>query len=172
MKANFRVFLGAVLLAGSSMVAEAGETVRLKGVHLCCGSCVKGVEKAVAKLEGCKVTADKSTGDVQIEANDLATAKKAVAAIGKAGYYGKSDRKDISIPNKASKEKVEQVTVKGLHLCCGKCVKGLQAALDKCSGVKANTAETKAETFQVSGHFSKADLVQALQEAGFNGVVE
>ena len=126
----------------------------------------------VRELEHLLINAGVFASGGTIEAEDLATVKKAVAAIGKAGYYGKSDREGVAIPTEASNEQVEQVTVKGLHLCCGKCVKGLNTALEKCTGVQANTAETKAESFQVSGKFTKADLVKALQEAGFNGVVE
>ena len=44
----------------AAIVAHADE-VKLTNVHLCCGSCVKGVEKVVAKVKGVTATADQAT---------------------------------------------------------------------------------------------------------------
>ena len=149
----------------------ADTTVKLSNVHLCCDGCVKGIDKAVAKVTGVAAQSDKDAGTVSIKAPDSATAQKAVNAIVAAGYFGKSSDEAIKVKPKsgAKKKKVQSLTVSGVHLCCGKCVTAASDALSKVSGVKANTAAKGAESFVVTGDFNPKEVMAALNKAGFSG---
>ena len=158
-------------LATASM-AFAETTVKLTNVHLCCGSCVKGIEASVGKVKGATVVADKDAGTVTITAPDEATATKAVNAVGKAGYFGKSDSEKAKInATKAGDAKVTSLKVTGLHLCCGKCVKAFDAAIKKVDGVTGSNAENKVSEATITGNFSPKAVVAALNEAGLNAEI-
>ncbi|MCD6052158.1 MAG: hypothetical protein K0Q55_3576 [Verrucomicrobia bacterium] len=164
------------LLAALSLIpaslAMAETKVKLSNVHLCCGSCVKGIEASVAKVEGAKVVASQDDGTVTITAPDDDVAKKAVNAVGKAGYYGKSDHAKIKINDgKLDDTKVTSLKVTGLHLCCGKCVKAFDAAVKKVDGVTAHDAENKGKEATITGNFSPKALIASLNEAGLNAKV-
>src|SRR4051794_12135109 len=85
----------ALTLVASAQAAES--SVKLTDVHLCCQSCVKGVDKAVAKVEGAKATSDMDEKTVSLTAPDNATLQKAVDALVAAGYYGKSSDAAIKL---------------------------------------------------------------------------
>ena len=105
-------------------------TVKLSDVHLCCDSCVKSVDKAVATVDGAKDTCDKTAKEIVITAPDKATAQKAVDALTKAGFFGTCTDPDIKVnaSTGAKGDKVQTLKVEGIHMCCPKCVKGLNAA--------------------------------------------
>lgn len=65
--------------------------------------------------------------------------------------------------------KVHALKVGGVHLCCNKCVSGVNEALGKVDGVKANTAAKGAESFEVTGDFNAKDVFAALNKAGLSG---
>ncbi|MEO6738689.1 MAG: cation transporter [Chthoniobacteraceae bacterium] len=152
-------------------LASAETTVKLSNVHLCCGSCVKGVEKAVATVSGVTAACDKDAGTVTLTAADKATTQKAVDALDAAGYFGKSSDSAVSFKdNSGAKDgKVSALTVKDVHLCCDKCVKAVGTALGKVKGVSSNTAEKKATSFEVKGDFNPKEVMAALQDAGLTG---
>ena len=122
-------------------------SVTLSEVHLCCGGCVKTVEKTVAKAEGVKADVDKDARVVKLTAADAAALQKAANALLAAGYFGVSDNAEVKIAAKtgAKDETVETLAIQGLHLCCGACVKSVNKALKTVKGVEANTAEKNAE---------------------------
>ena len=172
MKLTKAFVLAAVLGLASASMALAETTVKLSNVHLCCGSCVKGIEASVGKVKGATVAADKDAGTVTITAADEATATKAVNAVGKAGYYGKSDNAKIAVAaTKADDAKVTSLKITGLHLCCGKCVKAFDAAVKKVDGVTGHTAENKSTDATISGNFSPKAVIAALNEAGLNAAI-
>lgn len=155
----------------TALAAQADE-VKLSGVHLCCASCVKGVEKAAAKVGGASVTVDKAAGTVAISSNTKAALQQTVDALVTAGYYGKSSDSSIKLAGSGAKDgKVQSLKVEGVHLCCGKCVTAVQNALGKVAGVKGNTAEKNVKTFEVTGDFSPKAVFDALHEAGLTGTV-
>ncbi|SRR5581483_2908945 len=164
------------LVAGLALALSAQAedvTAKITDVHLCCGKCVTGVEKAVGTVDGAKATADKDAGTVTIMAPDKATAQKAADALVKAGYFGKcSDDTVKLIPHTGAKgEKVKTMEVSEVHLCCDKCVKGVNAALKDVPGVTGNTAAKGVKTFEVTGDFTDKDVFEALQKAGLTGKV-
>jgi copper chaperone CopZ len=169
MHSKFVVRSIAVSLALVS-AAFAEVTVKLSDVHLCCNSCVKGVDKALTTT-GASAKSDKDDGTVTITAPDKATAQKAVNALVAAGYFGKSSDPSIKVDDStgAKDAKVDSMTVSGVHLCCKKCVTSVNDAVTKVPGVKATTAAKDAETFQVTGNFKPTDVFSALHDAGLAG---
>ena len=145
-----------------SLSVRAESTVTLKDIHNCCGSCEKGITKAVTSVDGATVTTTKTSAT--ITAKDKATADKAVNALVAAGFYGEGAPAQ-SAPDK----KVKSATVSGTHLCCAKCVTVVNEALNKVPGVKTNTAKKNAATFDVTGDFKPTDVFAALHQAGLTG---
>lgn len=153
-------------LAGAS---RAETKVELKGVHICCPMCVKDIEGILKKA---KVTGkpDMEAKTVTIMAKDAEAAQKAVDALSAAGYHGESDNKDVTMKDDsgAKAEKVKKLTVTGAHNCCGMCAKVLNETVKKVEGVKAGTAKAKGKSFEVTGDFDAAEVVKALNAAGFH----
>jgi copper chaperone CopZ len=167
-----KTILITVILSACCLSTLAEGTVKLSHVHLCCNSCVKGVDKAVASVSGVTAESDKDEGTVTIKAPDTATAQKAVDALVKAGYFGSSGNPSVKVKSSNEKVgKVQNLKLSGVHLCCGKCVSSVNDALSKVDGVKGNTATKGAETFEVTGDFKGEDVLSALNKAGLAGKV-
>ena len=122
MKSFFASTILALTLAGS---AYADASVKLTDVHLCCQSCVKGVQKAVAKVPGVKAESDMDEKTVSLTAPDNATLQKGVDSLVAAGYYGKSSDAAIKLSSDtgAKDEQVKMLKIEDTHLCCGTSVK-------------------------------------------------
>lgn len=146
-------------------LAARAESITLTGLHNCCGSCEKGITKAVTSVEGVTVTVSKTSAT--ITAKSKADADKAVSALLAAGYYGEG-----APAQTAPDKKVKSATVSGTHLCCGKCVKGIDEALKNVPGATGHTATKGAESFTVNGDFNLKDLLAALNKAGYHGKIE
>ncbi|MBY0525441.1 MAG: hypothetical protein K2R98_18690 [Gemmataceae bacterium] len=151
-------------------VARAETKVELKNVHLCCGACVKGVAEAVKGVDGVKAACDQKAGTVAITAPDDKTAQKALDALAAAGYHGESSNKEVSIKDDSgvSKGKVKTLTLTGIHNCCPMCCKAIKGIVKKVDGVAGDTAKPKETTFDVTGDFDAAEVVKALNAAGFH----
>ena len=164
-------FIPLALSLALAPAALADFTVTLSNVHLCCNSCVKGVDKATATVAGATAASDKDAETVKITAPDQATAQKAVDALVAAGYFGVSSDPAIKLnaDTGAKDGWVESLTVSNLHLCCGKCVDAVNDVLEKVPGVKANTAVKNAASFDVTGNFNAKQVMTALQAAGLSG---
>lgn len=147
--------------------AAAETTVTVEKVHLCCGSCAKGVAKAVTSVSGATAKCDTKAGTVTIKAADEATAQKAVDALAAAGFYGKATGATIKDESGAPTGMVKSVTASGIHNCCKKCAVAINKVIKTVPGATGE-AEPKAETFTVTGDFDAAKLVEAFNEAGFS----
>lgn len=156
-----------LVLAGA---ARAETKVELKGVHLCCGACVKAVADTVSKVDGAKAACNRDEKKVTITAKDDATAQKAVDALAAAGFHGDTGNKDVAMKDDsgASKGKVKSLTLTGVHNCCPQCCKTIKGIVGKVEGVKKDTVEPKKTTFEVTGDFDAEELVKALNAAGFH----
>jgi copper chaperone CopZ len=154
-------------------VRAADLSVKISDVHLCCKSCVTGVEKAVAKVEGVKATCDRDAGTVTLTGSDADHVQNAVNALVTAGYFGASSDAKIKLMAKtgAKGAKVQTLKVEGVHLCCAKCVTSVDNAIKSVAGVKSHTAEKGAKSFEVSGDFNDKDVFGALQKAGLTGKI-
>ena len=128
----------ALPLAFALSAQAADVSAKLSDVHLCCQSCVKGVQTAVGKVHGATVSADQDEGTISITGPDNATVQKAVDALIAAGYFGKSSNPDIKVKadTGAKDQKVQTLQVEGVHLCCAKCVKSVNATLDSVAGAR------------------------------------
>jgi copper chaperone CopZ len=166
--------LACVLIASAmTLSVHAETTAKITEVHLCCPSCVKGVEKAVADVKDVTVAVDKDTETVTLTGPDKAAVQKGANALMAAGYFGKSSDTDIKMASHtgAKDKKVETLKLEGVHLCCGKCVTAVDKAVKSVAGVKAHTATKNAESFEVTGDFNDKQVFQALQKAGLTGKV-
>jgi len=161
----------ATALALNLPLHAAEETTKISQVHLCCKSCVTGVEKAVATVPDAKVEADQNDGSVTISGPDAATVQKAADALTRAGYFGKSSNPAINMDAKSGAKgaQVQSLRVEGVHLCCGKCVKAVDHALKSVPGVKENTAAKGVKSFEVTGDFNDQEVFTALQKEGLTG---
>lgn len=160
---------------GEKKELPAGETlVALTGAHLCCGGCKKSVQSAVegTGIENYELTITPEDV-ISLKAASGKDAQKALDAIAAAGYYGKSDHEAVVIPDleASDDEQVESLTVSGVHLCCGGCVKAVTAAVEATDGAEKHTAEKDSESFEITGKFKTADLLAALRAEGLNGTV-
>jgi copper chaperone CopZ len=171
MKSLFASTVLALALAGS---AYADSSVKLTDVHLCCQSCVKGVQKAVAKVPGVSAESDMDAKTVSLTAPDAATLQKGVDSLVAAGYYGKSSDAAIKVNGEtgAKDVKVSTLKIEDTHLCCGSCVKAVNRALADIPGVTGNDAAKGNTSFTVTGtDFSEKAVFDALQKIGMTGHV-
>ena len=155
-----------------SISAHAAET-KLSNVHLCCQGCVKGVEKAVAKVKGVTAAVDQDAETVTLSGAEKGAVQKAADALVAAGYFGKSSDSTIKLTAEtgAKGKKVQSLKVEGVHLCCGQCVKSVDKAVKSVTGVKEHTAKKNAESFEVTGDFNDKEIFDALHKAGLTGKV-
>ena len=161
------------LLVSALVATGADSSVKITDVHLCCKSCVTGVEKAVGKVPGVKAEADQEAGTVSLTGPNAEAVQKAADELVAAGYFGKAADNGVKLaPDTGAKdEKVSATTIEGVHLCCGKCVKAVDRAVNSVSGAKAHTATKGAKTFEVSGDFNEKELMAALQKEGLTGKI-
>jgi copper chaperone CopZ len=161
------VLCGALAFAGP---ARAETKVELKGVHLCCPACVTAVGNVLKKVDGVKGMCDRQARTVTITAPDDKAAQQAIEALAAAGFHGEVSNKDLAIKDDSGAEagKVKTLTVTGAHNCCNACCRAIKDTVKKVAGVTGDTAKPKADTFDVTGDFDAADLVKALNAAGFH----
>ena len=165
-------FASALVAFPFGLSAQAADvTAKISDVHLCCKGCVTGVEKAVGAVPGATVSVDKDAGTVALTGADTATVQKAADALVAAGYFGTISDSKIKLDDStgARGQKVQSLQVKGVHLCCGKCVSAVDEALNSVSGVKGHTAVKGAKTFEVTGDFDDKQVFSALHKAGLAG---
>ncbi len=173
MKALIPLIAGLVAWAGSTLTSQAEASAKITDVHLCCKSCVTGVEKAVGEVPDAKATVDQDAGTVTLSGPNAATVHKAAEALVKAGYFGKTADSSVKLNahTGATSKTVQSMTIEGVHLCCPKCVKAVDKAVKTVPGVKEQTATKGAKSFEVTGDFNQKDVMTALQQAGFTGKI-
>jgi len=172
MKILFTTLLAVTLAALTSL---ADVSVKISDVHLCCGKCVNGVKKAAATVPGVTADINADEGTVTLTAADKDTLQKGGDALTDAGYFGTLPADapiKLSTDTGAKGAKVSKLTIAGVHLCCGKCVKAANEALAKVPGVTGNTATKGAKTFDVTGDFTDTDVIAALQKIGLTGKIQ
>lgn len=160
-----KTLIASVALLAFSGTAMAGDMV-IGNVHLCCGACVKAVNKA---LPTAKVDAKAKT--VTVAVDDAEAASKALATLAEAGFAGEAKfaGKPVALPDAGVKKgvKADSATFTGVHLCCGACVKGVNKVLPD---AKVNSS---AGTITVDGGDVDVYAVyQKLVGAGFYGKLE
>jgi periplasmic mercuric ion binding protein len=159
---------------GLSTGAMAADTsVTFKNVHLCCKACVRGVENSLKEIEGVSLKADEDTETVTLTSADKGKLQKAANAMAEGGYFGVSNNAQIKPVAKtgAKGEKVQSLTVAGVHLCCPGCVKAVDRAIKNTPGATGHTAKKNVESFVVNGEFNDQKFFEALQQEGLSGKV-
>jgi periplasmic mercuric ion binding protein len=158
----------ALALAGA---APAETKVELKNTHLCCPACVRAVGTILKGMEGVRqANCDREKKTITFTAVDDKAAQKALDALAAGGFHGDTGNKDLAIKEDsgASAGKVKTLTVTGAHNCCGACCRAIKATVKKVEGAQEDTAMPKEKTFTVRGDFDAAELVKALNAAGFH----
>lgn len=170
-----RLILGMVaasLLGLSSVagVARAETKVEIKGVHLCCGACVKGVVTALEGVDGVTQVSDRENQTVTLTAANDQVAQKAIDALATAGYHGDIDSSTLSIKKETNVPagKVKSLSLTNLHNCCRSCGNAIKKAVKSVAGVSGDTVKPKEADFEVTGDFDAAAVVKALNAAGFH----
>lgn len=150
--------------------AQAETKVVLKEMHICCGACVRGIEKAVKDLKGVTVDVKKDDESTVITGDSDQAVQKAIDAIADAGYHAVSDHKKLKPKDDsgAKEGKVKRLELTGVHNCCGGCNSAVKKAIKTVDGVEADTAKAKSDSFVVEGNFDALELVKALNKAGFH----
>jgi len=168
--------VAALILSSFALIwsALADSQTKITDVHLCCKSCVTGVQNAVETVPAVKAEVDQDGRTVTLTGPDDATVQKAADALVAAGYFGKSADSKIKLnANSGAKgKKVQSLKIEGVHLCCGKCVKAVDHAVKSVAGVKEQTAVKGAKSFEVTGDFNDQEVIEALQKEGLSGKVE
>jgi periplasmic mercuric ion binding protein len=164
----------AILGAGAAFAGE----VKIDGVHICCGQCVRGAQGALKDVTGVsEAKADKDSGSITLIAADDKAATAAVAALAKAGFRGtaKHGDKTLDFPaaNAEKGAKADTFTITGVHLCCPSCYTAAEDALKSVDGVTAVNADKKAKTLAVTGKNVDVNAaLDALFDAGFQAAVK
>jgi len=160
-----------VAIAADAPAPAKTFTVTLSDAHVCCHSCVTGAAATVANMKDVTAVADVDKKTIVVTGPDKATAQKAVDALTGAGFFGKSSDASIKVNTAtgATDTKVSSLEVDNLHLCCGSCVKAVNAILADVPGYKTNNATQKATSFIITGDFKPTDVFAAFQKAGLTG---
>ena len=160
--------------------ASAAETVKITGLHLCCGGCVSAVEEALKPVTGLsEVVVDQELRTATFSADDDKAIQDAGAAILSAGFFGELNRNGktspLSIPENAqiaTNTKADRAVFDNVHLCCKNCSRGVTKALAKLGDVVAVDCDTKARTVTLTGkNMDLAAVADALHAGGFFGTL-
>lgn len=166
------------LLTGAD--AAAAETVKITGLHLCCGGCVAAAEEALADVTGLSdLEVDQELRTATFSADDEKAIAAAGAALLDAGFFGEIERagkkSPPAIPENAriaSGTKADRAVFDNVHLCCKNCSRGVTNALAKVREVVAVDCDTKAHTVTLTGkEMDLAAVADALHAGGFHGVL-
>jgi copper chaperone CopZ len=166
------VGLAAFVMAGPAVASE----VEVKGPHICCKQCVKAVGGILSKVDGVSdAKCDIKGKTVTFTATDEKAAKAGVKALFDGGFFGAvtNDGKELKLDVGGAKkgDKVDKVTVKGVHACCGQCNKAIKG-LFKDSTVTIEGEGAQRTIVIEGGELYRGTVLQALRKAGFNGNVE
>lgn len=170
-----------VALAGVAFglvgAADAAD-VKVKGVHLCCGACVKDADAALKAVDGLTgIAIDRDSKLVAFKAPDEKVAKAGIDALAKEGFHGTAtlDDKELPFPESGAKkgDTADIVTLTGLHLCCGACVTGAKEALKDIPGVTGMDIDRNDKSVKLTGkNIDITGAVAALNKGGFHGTVK
>jgi copper chaperone CopZ len=166
-----------VLALVLASTASAGK-VEIKGVHLCCGQCLKGVDSALKDVAGVSaVKSDGKAGTVTFDAADDKTAEAGIKALAEGGFHGaaKHGDRELAFPASGAKKgaKANSVTVGSVHLCCPACVRAVDKAVKSVGGVSEVKSDRGASSVTVNGtDVSVEAVIKALNDAGFHATVK
>jgi copper chaperone CopZ len=161
-----------VAAAWGAGTAHAGK-VEFKGAHMCCGNCEAIVKGILTKVDGVSdVATDKDKKTISFSTKDDKTTAAAVNALLDGGFLGTAadDGKEVKTDLSSAKkgDKADEVTVTSTNVCCGKCQATWKALFPD-----AKLDFPDKNTVKISGKdLDKADVLEALRKAGFNGKIK
>ena len=171
---RFGTCVAILLVAALNMGADDTKvTVTVSEMHVCCGACIKAIEKAIAKVPGVEAKVEEESGEegegmATLTAANYETIQKAIDEIAKAGFHGDLDTDKVKFaPIKTADGNVKQLEIANIHNCCKGCSKVIEAAIVGVKGVTTKTVEPKKSSITVEGDFDAAEVVNALVAAGF-----
>jgi copper chaperone CopZ len=169
-----QLVLAAVIVAVVGVApAGADEKTEVKGPHICCPMCAKSVEAILGKVEGVsEVKCSVPNKTVTFNATNKATAEKALDALYTGGFAGTAKFGDAAITRPAPKVegKGNEVVVKGVHSCCGMCVKAITGLFPD-SKVTIDGSGAQRDVHIAGKDLDFATVLKALNDKGFNGTV-
>jgi copper chaperone CopZ len=172
-----QLFVAMGLVAAASVLHAAagdGKKGEIKGAHICCGQCVKVVKGILEKVDGLSdVTVDQKTKTVTFTAKDKKAAEKAVAAMFEGGFAGTAKFDDAALKaptTKLSDSKTAEITVKGVHACCGQCHTALKKLFEGAE-VKIDGSGAQRDITIKGDGLSPAGVLKKLNDTGFNGTI-
>jgi periplasmic mercuric ion binding protein len=177
MKSARLLSVAAAVVLFNVAATHAGE-VKIEGVHICCGQCVKAAQSTLKEVEGVSnAKADKDSGSITLTADDDKAAAAAIEALAKAGFRGaaKHGDKALDFPKSNAEKgaKADTITIAGVHLCCPACYGAAEKALKNVDGVTAVNSDKKAKTLEVTGNGVDVNAaLEALFKAGFQASVK
>ena len=162
----------AALAAFAATPAHAGK-VEVKGMHICCGQCEKGITTILGKVDGVSdAKADKAAKTATFTTKDDKTTTAALAALVDGGYAGSAtdDGKEVKVevPTAKKGDKADEVTITNIHVCCPQCQKAISALLPP--DAKATFPDKTSVKVTGSG-IDKGATLEALNKAGFGGKI-
>jgi copper chaperone CopZ len=143
----------------------------VKGLHLCCKQCVNTVGGILGKIDGVSdAKCDIKGKTVTFTAKDKATFEKAFNALHDAGFAGTGKFGDTGIARASSKTegKSDEVTVKGVHACCGMCISALQGLFPDAK-VTVTGKGTQRDVRVAGKDLNAGEVLQKMESAGFTG---
>lgn len=176
MRQVFAVVIAALALVALTAGQSIADTVEVKGPHICCKQCVTAVGKILEGVAGVSDgKCDIKAKTVTFTAKDEAAAKAGVDALIKGGFSGSATRDGkemkVALAPVEKGAKVETVTVKDVHVCCGQCQKAINAVF-KDSKVKYDGSGAQRTVIISGGELYRGSVMEALRKAGFNGTPE
>jgi mercuric ion binding protein len=172
--------LFSVVVAGLAtvlLVAPASASdVEVKGPHICCGACVKAVGNILAKVDGVSgAKADTKTKTVTFTATDEKAAKAGFKALVDGGFFGSAtnDGKELKLDAAGAKkgDKLDKVTVNGVHACCGQCKTAIKALFPDTKISYTGKGPQYNVTIEGSELY-RGTVLEALRKSGFSGTFE
>jgi len=152
--------------------AQAGK-VEITGAHICCPKCVAAITDILKNVDGVSHAAAKPKGVISFTTTDDKATTAAVTALLDGGFIGAAtdDGKEVKpeLTSPKAGDKADSVTVTNTHVCCPRCQAAIKGTLP---------ADAKAEfpdktTVKITGKdLDKAEILESLRKAGFNGKVE
>jgi copper chaperone CopZ len=174
---QFPRFVLTALAVGLMASPAAAAQVQVKGLHLCCGSCVSAVEGSVGEVAGVsKLAVDRGGGSAEFTTTGPDVTAKALAALAKAGMYGTVtvDGKPAEFPAVKVKAgtQAEKVVFEDVHLCCRACSNGVVRALEKDDVIGIIDCDQKQSLVTITAkggsQLDVAAVQAALNKAGFH----
>jgi copper chaperone CopZ len=170
---QFVVAAGLIVTIGTVQVAaQDGKKAEFTGAHICCGQCVKVAKGILEKVDGVSdVKVDQKSKTCTFTAKDSATATKAIKAMYDGGFAGKGtfDGTSINVATAtSSNSKTKEITVKGVHACCGQCHKAIKALFEGAE-VKIDGTGPQRDITITGTDLSPSVVLKKLNDKGFNG---